>query len=141
MYRNADAFLNEGPLMSDSEYVLRNQTYAVIGAAIEVLKELGHGLHEKPYENALVVELRMRNLFPQQQTRFDINYKAVKVGEYIPDLIALGRIIVETKVIDRISNHERGQMINYLRITGLPVGLIFNFRYARLQWERVVLTH
>ena len=67
-------------------------------------------------------------------------YKAIKVGEYVPDLIAAGTSIVDTKVIDRITNHERGQMINYLRVTRLPVGLIFNFRYAKLQWERVVLT-
>jgi GxxExxY protein len=47
---------------------------------------------------------------------------------------------VDTKVIDRITNHERGQMINYLRITGLPLGLIFNFRYAKLQWQRLALS-
>jgi len=55
-------------------------------------------------------------------------------------LIAAGKIIIDAKVIDRISHHERGQMINYLRITKLPVGLIFNFRYAKLQWERIILT-
>jgi GxxExxY protein len=95
-------------------------------------------MHEKPYENALVVELRLRQIACDQQARFNVMYKTAKVGEYIPDLIADGRIIVDTKVIDRISNHERGQMINYLRITKLPVGLIFNFRYPKLQWERVV---
>jgi len=62
------------------------------------------------------------------------------VGEYVPDLIAADKIIVDTKVIDRITNHERGPMINYLRITGLPLRLIFNFRYAKLQWERLALS-
>jgi GxxExxY protein len=119
---------------------LEDQTYEVIGAAIEVLNELGHGIHEKPYENALVVELRLREIPCEQQTRFDVVYKTVKVGEYVPDLIAAGKIIVDTKVIDRITNHERGQLLNYLRITRLPVGLIFNFRYSKLQWERMVLT-
>ena len=52
----------------------------------------------------------------------------------------LGNIIVDTKVIDKISNHERGQMLNYLRITRLPVGVILNFRYAKLEWERLVNT-
>ena len=121
------------------EFVLKDETYAVIGAAFEVLRELGHGIHEKPYENALAVELGLRKIAYQQQTHFNINYKTVKVGEYVPDLIALGKIIIDAKVIDKISDHERGQMINYLRLTGLPVGLIFNFRYARLQWERLVL--
>ena len=119
---------------------LEDQTYAVIGAAIEVLNELGHGINEKPYENALVVELRLREIACEQQPRFDVVYKTVKVGEYVPDLIAAAKIIVDTKVVDRITNHERGQMINYLRITRLPVGLIFNLRYSKLQWERIVLT-
>lgn len=126
--------------MDQTEHILKNQSYALIGAAICVLNELGHGIHEKPYENALVIELGLRNIPCQQQARFDIIYKGVKVGEYVPDLIALGKVIIDAKVIDRISNHERGQMLNYLRITALPVGLIFNFRYAKLQWERLVLT-
>jgi GxxExxY protein len=87
-----------------------------------------------------LIELGLREIWCRQQTRFDVVYKTVKVGEYVPDLIAAEKIIVDTKVIDRITNHERGQMINYLRITGLPLGLIFNFRYAKLQWERLALT-
>jgi GxxExxY protein len=126
--------------MNDTDYVFEDETYAVIGAALEVLTQLGHGIHEKPYENALAIELGPREICCQQQTRFDVIYKTVKVGEYVPDLIAAGKIIVDTKVIDRITNHERGQMINYLRITRLPLGLIFNFRYAKLQWERLALT-
>jgi GxxExxY protein len=126
--------------MDDTDYAFEDETYVVIGAALEVLSQLGHGIHEKPYENALVIELRLREICCRQQTRFDVIYKTVKVGEYIPDLIAADKIIVDTKVIDRITNHERGQMINYLRITGLPLGLIFNFRYAKLQWERLALT-
>jgi GxxExxY protein len=96
---------------------LEDQTYAVIGAAIEVLNGLGHGIREKPYENALLVELRLCAIACEQQTRFNVIYKMVKVGEYVPDLIAAGKIIVDTKVVDRITDHERGQMINYLRIT------------------------
>src|ERR1700758_4964289 len=111
---------------------LEDQTYAVIGAAIEVLNELGHGIHEKPYENALLVELRLRAIACEQQTRFNVIYKTVKVGKYVPDLIAAGKIIVETKVVAAI-NQEEGQMIKLLRITRFPGGLIFNFRYSKLQ--------
>jgi GxxExxY protein len=75
------AFINE------TDYALEDQTYAAIGAAIEVLNQLGHGIHEKPYENALVVELGLRKISCEQQARFDVIYKEVKVGEYIPDLI------------------------------------------------------
>jgi GxxExxY protein len=123
-----------------SDLLLRSEVYSLVSAALEVLKKLGHGFHEKPYENALVVELALRGMSCQQQRCFDVVYKGTKVGEYIPDLIANDTIIIEPKVIDKISDHERGRMINYLRITGLPVGLIFNFRRAKLEWERIVLT-
>jgi GxxExxY protein len=123
-----------------SQIILRKELYAIVGAAIEVLRGLGHGIHEKPYERALAVELRLRGLHYEQQPAFDITYKDVKVGEYTPDLVVLSKIIVDTKVIDRITDHERGQMLNYLKITRLPVGVILNFRYARLEWERLVLT-
>ncbi|MEY2604419.1 MAG: hypothetical protein QOH31_2210 [Verrucomicrobiota bacterium] len=123
-----------------SKLILATEVYSVVNAALEVLKKLGHGFHEKPYENALVVELSSRGISCQQQKSFNLVYKGTKVGEYIPGLIADGAIIIDPKVIDKISDHERGRMINYLRITGLPVGLIINFRRAKLEWERIILT-
>lgn len=121
------------------EVLHRDLVYQVVGCAIEVVRELGHGLHEKPYENALVVEFGLRQLQFEQQRRFDVLYKQVPVGEFVPDLIVGGAVIVDTKVIDRITDHERGQMINYLRISRLRVGLIINFKRQKLEWERVVL--
>jgi GxxExxY protein len=114
-------------------------THAIIGAGFEVLNELGHGLHEKPYENALVVELGLRGLTASQQSRFPVFYKRVQVAEFIPDLLVGSAVVVDAKVIERITDLERGQMINYLRITKLRVGLIMNFRKPRLEWERIVL--
>ena len=67
-------------------------------------------------------------------------YKGELVGEYIPDLVVQQKLIVDTKTVDRITDHERGQMLNYLRITTLPVGIILNFKHARLEWERLVLS-
>jgi len=66
-------------------------------------------------------------------------YKTVRVGEYIPDLIVFDNIVVEIKTIDRITDHEKGQILNYLKIAKLRLGLILNFKFARLQWERLVL--
>ncbi|HTZ20088.1 MAG TPA: GxxExxY protein [Opitutaceae bacterium] len=114
-------------------------TYEIIGCAMEVLNELGHGLNEKPYENALVVEFGLRKIPAVQQRRFGVTYKGVPVGEFIPDFIAGGTVIVDTKVIEKIGDIERGQMINYLRITKLHVGLILNFKRPTLEWERLVL--
>lgn len=67
-------------------------------------------------------------------------YKNELVGEYVPDLVVQRKLIVDTKTIDRITDHERGQMLNYLRIASLPVGILLNFKHARLEWERLVLT-
>jgi GxxExxY protein len=66
-------------------------------------------------------------------------YKKHKVGLFVPDLIVFCAVVVDTKVIDRITDHERGLILNYLRITKLRVGVILNFKYARLEWERTVL--
>ena len=114
-------------------------THAIIGSAFEVLNGIGHGLHEKPYENALVVELGLRGIASDQQRRFDLVYKGVWISEFIPDLIVGAAVIVDAKVIERITDLERGQMLNYLRITKLHVGLIINFKKPKLEWERIVL--
>jgi GxxExxY protein len=124
-----------------SELLLKDEVYRIVGCAMEVLNGLGHGLHEKPYENALVVEFGLKGIPFAQQPGFDIIYKTVKVGEYIPDLIAFNAVVVDAKVIDAITDHERGQMLNYLKITGHKVGVILNFKRAKLEWERIVLTN
>ncbi len=121
------------------ELILKEEVFQVVGCAMEVLNELGHGLLEKPYENALVVEFGLRGIPFRQQPYFDVLYKGVSVGEYIPDLITHGQLVVDTKVIDRITDHEIGQMMNYLKITGLKVGVIINFKHAKLEWKRIVL--
>lgn len=116
------------------------ETEAIIGCAFAILNALGHGFHEKPYENALVVEFRYQRIPYSQQPRFPLTYREEPVGEYVPDLIAFGKVVVDAKTIDRITDHEIGKMLNYLRATGLQVGLILNFKYAKLQFRRVTLT-
>jgi GxxExxY protein len=124
---------------SDSEILHKDLVFRVIGCAFEVIKELGHGLHEKPYENAMALAFEDAGVSYHQQPSYPILYKGRSVGEYIPDLIVGDAVIVDTKVIERITDHERGQILNYLRITGLRVGLIINFKRAKLEWERVIL--
>jgi len=86
----------------NSELLLRDEVYRIVGCAIEVLNGLGHGLHEKPYENALVVEFGLGGIPLAQQPRYPITYKGINVGEYVPDLIAFSGVVVDTKVIDAI---------------------------------------
>jgi len=135
-------FVNEPLTNADMGHDLEiPETQEVIGAALEVINTIGHGLLEKPYENALCVELGIRGLSFEQQPRFPVTYKSVLVGEYVPDIIVANKVVVDTKTVDRITEHELGQMLNYLRITGLPVGLIINFKRSRLDWKRVVLSN
>ncbi|MEI7807866.1 MAG: GxxExxY protein [Verrucomicrobiota bacterium] len=123
----------------ESKLILKADTEKIIGFAFEVLNEIGHGLHEKIYENALTVLFRQIGTAFDQQRRFPVLFRGEQVGEFIPDLITFGSVIVDTKVIDRITDVERGQMLNYLRITKLRVGLILNFNKPKLEFERVVL--
>jgi GxxExxY protein len=133
--------MQEEPLMNANgrELLLKEEVFEVVGCAMEVLNELGHGLIEKPYENALAIELGLRGIPFRQQPRFDVVYKGVCVSEYVPDLVCYDRLIVDTKVVDGIGNHEIGQILNYLKITGLQVGLLLNFKRAKLEWKRIVL--
>ena len=126
-------------LQKAPEPLHKAETHEVIGCAFAVLNGLGHGLHEKLYENALCVEFRRRGLAHDQQRRFEVLYLGERVGEFVPDLVLDGKIVVDAKVIDRITDHEKGQMLNYLRITRLRVGLLLNFKHARLEWERIQL--
>lgn len=123
----------------DRDGIHSRETERIIGCAFAVLNSLGHGFHEKPYEQALAVDFLHHGIPFVQQARFPIHYRDVKVGEYIPDLVVFGKVIVDTKTIEKIMDHEVGRMLNYLRATGLAVGLILNFKHARLQFRRVTL--
>jgi len=110
----------------------------IIGASMAVLNELKPGQDEKIYENSLVVELAGQNLSIDQQKQFPVRYKGHLVGTLIPDLIVGSAIIVDTKVVTSFNDAHISQMIGYLTITGLDVGLILNFKYPTLQWKRIL---
>ena len=114
--------------------------FRIVGCAMEVLNELGHGLREKPYERALCREFELQEMSYSQQAVYPVLYKGEKVDDYIPDLIVQGRVVVDTKTVDAIGENEIGQMLNYLRVTGLKVGILINFKKSKLGWKRVVLS-
>ncbi len=124
--------------MSDHEYLLKDETHQTIGCSMEVLNEIGHGFHEKIYENALVVEFQIRQILYTQQPTYPVIFKQTEVGTYIPDLICFDAVVVDTKTIENIGDHEIGKMLNYLKVTDLRVGLLINFKHAKLEWKRVV---
>lgn len=85
-----------------------------------------------------MVEFALLGIPCQQQQRFDIRYKNTKVGDYVPDLIVHEQIVVETKVVEKITDLEVGWMLNYLKISGLKLGYMLNFKSAKLEWRRIV---
>lgn len=124
----------------DGNFSYKTETDAILGSAFAVLNEVGHGFHEKLYENGLAVEFSHRGIPFEQQPRYPLLYRGVTISEFVPDLVVFGKIIVDTKVIERITDHEIGQMINYLKISGLPLGLILNFKNPKLEIRRVSLS-
>ena len=104
-----------------------------------VQNELGFGLREKPYENALAIELRENGFEVIQQNPFPILYKNQPVGDCIPDITLMDhRILIEVKALDEIGDKESAQMLNYLRISGFKLGLVINFG-TKVEWKRLVM--
>ncbi|WP_290588945.1 GxxExxY protein [Arenimonas sp. SCN 70-307] len=110
-----------------SELLDGELTEKVIGAFFAVYNELGSGFLEQVYENALSICLRELGLSVLQQTAVDVYFRGNRVGEYRADLIVDGRLLVEVKVATTISPAHEAQLVNYLKATGLPIGLLLNF--------------
>jgi GxxExxY protein len=124
-----------------AELVLGEEVYQIVGAAIEVYWQLGRGFLEPVNQEALEVELSRRRIPFQRQERLFIRYKGqILKKEYVPDLILFGQIIAELKVLDRLTGTEEAQLLNYLKATGMRVGLLLNFgSRVRLEWKRYVM--
>jgi GxxExxY protein len=131
-------FAKEIGMTQQSRLVHEDLSEEIIGAAMTVLNELRPGLNEKLYENALVIELIERGLRVDQQQRFPVHYKGRFVGKLIPDLIVEGLVVVDPKVVECFCDSHVAQVLGYLAITDLRLGLLLNFKYAKLQWKRLV---
>ena len=114
-------------------------TYAIRGAIFEVNRVLGSGFLEKIYENALILELKNRGLKAQGQVPLKVYYKENPVGYYFADIIVEDQVIVELKVAERIEKVHEAQLINYLRATGIRVGLLVNMKHPKAEIKRMVL--
>ena len=124
--------------MDTNEHELEQAARDVIGAAFEVLNELGPRFLEKVYENALTCELARRGYSVEQLCKFAVRYKGEVVGCYLADLVVNGCLLVELKCADAIAPEHLAQCINYLKGTGLRLALILNFKKAKLEFKRVI---
>jgi GxxExxY protein len=115
------------------------RTYAIIGAAIEVHRELGPGFLEPVYQEALGIELTKRGIPFRRETPIPIRYKgAVLVACYRADFVCFENVIVELKALAQLTGVESAQVLNYLKATSLELGLLLNFGSASLDWKRLV---
>ena len=114
-------------------------TYQIRGAVFEVNRVLGHGFLEKVYEKALMIELSRRGLSVENQVRLKVIYKEEIVGEYFADLLVEGSVIVEIKAVTHLLKEYQAQLLNYLKATGIQVGILVNFTSNKAEIKRMVL--
>ena len=120
--------------------IFEEETYAIIGAAMEVHKELGNGFLEAVYQEALAIEFVNRKIHVERESPLKIHYKNTQLSKvYIADFICYGKIIVELKAVLHLSVEHEAQLLNYLKATKLRLGLLINFGAKSLEHKRMVL--
>lgn len=123
----------------NEQMALKQETYAIIGACMEVHKALGRSFSEKVYQDALEVEFKLRCIPYEREKHMLVNYKAVTLAhDFFADFICYDKVIVELKAVSELDNENREQIINYLHAANKQVGLLLNFRTASLTYERYV---
>jgi GxxExxY protein len=126
---------------NERELLLKEEVYAVVGAAMEVSNELGAGFLEAVYQEALGIELAARRVPFVQHEPIGICYKGRRLlKEYIPDFLCFGQVVVEIKALKQLTSVEDAQLLNYLKATGKPVGVLLNFGTPKLEWKRMAFT-
>jgi GxxExxY protein len=113
-------------------------TEKIIGAAFEVYKELGYGFLERVYQRAMQVELQRTGLHAEIETRIQVKYKGVIVGDFDADLFVDESVIVELKVAKSYNADDEPQLLNELKATGIRVGLLINFGRTKVEFVRRV---
>ena len=117
---------------------LEQITERIIGAAFEVSRGLGHGFLESIYQKALRHEMVLAGLKVLEEVSYQVRYRGQPVGAYIADLVVEDRVIVELKAVEKLAQPHVGQVLNYLKASNLPVGLLLNFGTPRLEIRRIL---
>lgn len=123
------------------ELILKDEVYAIAGAAMEVYYTMGVGFLEPVYQEALALEFNGRGIPYVREKRLELFYKGIQLNKvYCADFVCFDQIIVELKSQSRLTAIEEAQIINYLKITKMHVGLLMNFgARPKLEWKRYVI--
>jgi GxxExxY protein len=129
-------------LIKDLNLLYKEEVYKIIGAAMEVHTQLGGGFLEAVYQEALEIEFIARGIPFTPQKELPVHYKGKTLKKnYVADFVAFDGIIIEIKSISNLTELEKAQVLNYLKATGVQLGLLINFGPNKLEWQRIVLTH
>ena len=125
--------------MSERDLIHSELTRTVIGAAMEVHSNLGHGFLESVYEAAMAIEFNLQKVPYERQKAISVIYKGEKAKDFFCDFLVGEKVMVELKALKAVTSVEEAQMLNYLKATGLQVGLLINFGEQSLRYKRLVL--
>ncbi len=122
-------------------YLLKEETYQIIGSCMSVHTELGAGFSEIVYKDALEYEFKKNGIWFAREVQYQVKYKETILPHlFFADFVVFDSIILEVKAVSDLSNQHFEQTINYLAVSGMEVGLLVNFRKPKLQYKRVILT-
>ena len=113
--------------MQDNTHIHSDLTETILGCSFDVMNELGIGFLESVYKNSLFIAIKEKGLAVETEKRFEVIFRGRKVGLYVADLIVEGSVIVELKCCDSLLGEHQAQLINYLKVSGILVGLLINF--------------
>lgn len=120
------------------ELIEKELTEEVIGACFEVMNELGQGFLESVYQKALVIALTQLGITVAEQAPLKVTSRNIVVGDFYPDILVEDRLIIELKALKSLTSEHEAQLLNYLKASGLRVGMLINFGRQRLEWKRLV---
>ncbi len=121
------------------DLIYKDEAYKIIGAAMDVHRELGSGFLEAVYQEALAIEFEKRSIPFDQEKKLEITYKGQLLPKYYEaDFICYDKIIVETKALEELTGKHEAQVLNYLKATGFKLGLLINFGAESLDYRRLV---
>ncbi len=122
------------------DLLYKEESYKIIGACMEVHKNLGCGFLEPVYQEALALEFNLRNIPFEKEKSLPISYKGYRLTKkYIADFICYDSIIIELKALSSLTSAHESQVVNYLKATGFKLGLLINFGVSSLKYKRLVL--